>query len=97
MHVTDIRSFLNEKGALIENNSIHTFTEFIGSLILASTLKEPNVLNPLCFHCGHHVTSVIAHTEQIVWQCNSCTEEGIIDRWHNTLWDMSNKEAMTLS
>lgn len=98
MLLTNAQSFLDKKGAIAPKKEFtHKFVEFVGSLIIASTFLESKTENPLCFNCGNHVTSVIAHTEQIVWQCNVCEEEGIISNWHGTLWDMSGKNGMSLS
>ncbi len=71
--------------------------EFVGSLIVSSTFSHTQTTNPLCFNCASHVTSIIAHTGQIVWQCNFCDEEGIITNWHKTVWDMTDFSYKKLS
>lgn len=97
MRLTDVRHFLDTKGAIRKEVPDFKFTEFIASLIWATTIKGTTAQNPLCFNCSSYVTSVVAHSGQIVWQCNCCTEEGIISNWQDTFWDMTDKTSINLS
>lgn len=73
--------------------------EYLGSIVAAASLAKPNLQVKTSLRCrrrpnrrqcpGHIRFRVLPATNEIVWECAACADNGIIHNWRGTLWDFS--------
>lgn len=94
MYITDVRHFLDEKGAIgPKKGSAKVMAEFHASVIAYATdFADTGVMAPTCFKCKKAaVEPAIAQDDAIYWLCPRCKAEGRISHWQGTLWDLSER------
>ena len=92
MYITDVRHFLDDKGAIAPlKGPARAMADFLACVIAyASDFGNTGVLAARCFKCKKGtVESAIAQDEAIYWSYPRCKEEGRISNWQGTLWDLS--------
>jgi len=95
MYVTDVRHFLDEKGAIgPKKGPGKVFAQFIVGIVSSATDRGARgVASPKCFKCKQvAVAAVVDQDACIVWSCPACHSEGRISNWRGTLWDLTAQE-----
>lgn len=90
MQVTDLRHFLDEKGAIGPKSGPGLkLANYIAAIVAMASDCVPKVAPP-CMKCKSVQLGVgIDDGQTIHWKCLSCHESGRITNWQRTLWDMS--------
>lgn len=89
MLITDARHFLDEKGAIgPKAGPGRVLAEFLSSVVAAATVSGCGHVAS-CRKCGAEVMAEVGAAGRIVWRCTACAEQGAIDGWRGTLWDLS--------
>ena len=95
MYITDVRHFLDEKGAVgPQRGPAKVMAEFhAGAIAFATDFDDTGVVAPACFKCKKGVVNpIIAPDDAIYWACPRCKAEGRISHWRGTLWDLSDRD-----
>lgn len=101
--VTDITHFLDENGEFkSESVQERRFGEYLAAIIVMASYPEPEYPPEFRVDCrnrpehkpchGELAGFVDPETDDIVWTCPACEENGIIKNWRGTIWDMSKAE-----
>ncbi len=99
--ITNIQHFMDENGEIPELTlEADILLQQFAAFIEAATVKyeRPVTLSSTGCHkiydgefCDGDVEVwVYAETNQIGWECQECSEEGIITHWEGTPWDLRN-------
>ncbi len=105
--VTDITHFLDEHGELIkEPKEARRLAEYFTSIVVMASHPEPEYpkeYRVLCRRkpnrkkCGEEIVGFIdLDTDDINWMCPKCGEQGRINNWRGTIWDMSDCEGKVI-
>ncbi len=92
MHITDVRHFLDAKGAIgPQKGPAQQMAEFhAGVIAYATDFDDTGVIAPSCFKCKKAAVEVsLALDDAIYWSCPRCKAEGRMSNWQGTLWDLS--------
>ena len=94
MYITDVRHFLDDKGAMAPlRGPAKAMADFHAGVIAYTTdFDDAGVALPRCFKCKKDtVEAALAQDDAIVWRCPRCRAEGRISNWQGTLWDLSER------
>ena len=95
MYYTDIKHFLDEKGAIApQRGPARRMAEFhAGAIAYATDFDDSGLLAPVCFKCKKGAVEATPSPEDtIYWRCPHCKAEGLISNWQGTLWDLRERE-----
>ncbi len=95
MQVTDLRHFLDEKGAIgPKSGPGQKLANYVASIVALATDCVPKVAPP-CMKCKSVELGIGFDDARktIYWKCLSCNESGRITNWQKTLWDMSEDDV----
>jgi hypothetical protein len=91
MYITDLRHFLDPRGAIVPTKgAARAMAQFQTDLVAhASSAREKAPDAPKCFKCKKGaVEASLARDAAIVWICPHCRIEGRVSNWQGTLWDL---------
>lgn len=98
--ITDITHFLDEKGEMIkEPLEARRLAEYFAAIIVMASFFEPEYPPEYIVKCRRRpnrkpcLTEIAGwvdpETDDIIWICPVCQDNGIISNWRGTIWDMS--------
>jgi len=91
MYISDLKHFLDERGAIgpVKGPAL-AMAQFQADVVAhASHITGQAPAAPTCFKCKKDtVAANLARDEAIVWSCPSCSAEGRISNWQGSLWDL---------
>lgn len=98
--ITDITHFLDEHGELIkEPLAAAKMAEYFAAIIVMATYIEPDFPEKYQVYCrrkpkrkpclGEIGAYVHPESDEVLWKCLKCGDEGAISNWQGTIWDMS--------
>ncbi len=103
--IVDLTHFLDEKGTIAPpKGPARQLAEYITSIIKMAS--RPEIIPPPEYQvrCRRRpgrrpCTGVIEvdldpDTEDIIWWCPICHDNGYISNWKGTMWDLSNAEEL---
>ncbi len=99
--ITDITHFLTRDGAIAPTaEPARRFAEFLAKLAVDATTPSLDGSTHTSVRCrrrparklctGEIETDIDAETEEIVWWCPACGDNGIIRNWKGSMWDCTN-------
>ena len=94
MYITDIRHFLDDKGAIgPRRGPARRIAEFHAAAVAYATDFDGSGLTaPSCFKCKQAAVEMsIAPADTIDWSCPRCRSGGRISNWQGTFWDLSKR------
>lgn len=92
MYITDVRHFLDAKGAIgPQKGPAKVMAEFhTGVIAYATDFEDTGVIAPNCFKCKKSpVEFALSLDDAIAWSCPRCKAEGQVSNWRGTFWDLS--------
>ena len=94
MNITDLRHFLDERGAIGPvKGPARAMAQFQADVVAhASDATGQVPAAPRCFKCRKGtIAASLARDAAIVWACPSCRAEGRIANWQGSLWDLRDR------
>jgi hypothetical protein len=95
--VTDMRHYLDSEGQVgTLPISAHRLRDQLGGIVRAATsnpLKAQLTTNVQCRRrprhrrCDGEIRARFDENINILWECSSCGDRGLIHGWQNTVWD----------
>lgn len=98
--ITDLTHFLDEKGRVApEKGPARRFAEYLTSIV--AMVSRPELIIPPEYRvrcrrrpgrkpCGEDIeVDLDPETEDVVWWCPRCGDNGYIQNWKGTVWDLS--------
>jgi hypothetical protein len=97
-YITDLTHFLTKEGAIAPmTGAARRLAYFLGSVVVDATSLECEREQGKSLKCrrrpgrkacpGEIETDLEPETDEIVWWCTACGENGTISNWKGTLWD----------
>jgi hypothetical protein len=99
--VVDMTHFLDEHGEMSAElpGPARRLAEYFVAIVTMASYPEPDYpakYRVLCRRrpnrrkCLEEIVGFVdPETDDIVWMCPRCHDNGIISNWRNTMWDMS--------
>jgi hypothetical protein len=94
--IIDITHYLDEEGNIASDRpSTIALAGYWGSLIVMATSRDTEFIvkcrrRPKHKHCLEPIDGFIdPESNDIVWECAECGDNGSISNWRGTVWDMS--------
>lgn len=99
--ITDITHFLTKDGEIAPTTGpAKRLAEFLGKLVVDATTASPFGATNTSVRCrrrparklctGEIETSIDPESEDIVWRCPVCEDNGLIRNWRASMWDCRN-------
>lgn len=99
--ITDLTHFLSPDGSIEpKDGPARQLADFLTKIIVAETALEQPPSETNVIRCrrrpnrkpctGVIQTDIDLQTNQIVWWCPVCEEQGFISHWQGSLWDCTN-------
>lgn len=99
-YVTDIRHYVDEKGALAElPKRARKLASFLAVLIEAATMACPVNNHDSSIRCcrrtcgGSTRVWLASPSDEIAWRCPVCERNGVIRNWQGSKWDRLDRSA----
>jgi ribosomal protein L37AE/L43A len=94
MYITDLRHFLDPRGAIgPTKGAARAMARFQTDLVAhASSVAGAAPAAPTCFKCKKaEVEASVASDNAVIWICPNCGIEGRTSNWQGTLWDLRDR------
>lgn len=103
-YITDMQHFIDllTPGAQVPP-AARRLGEYLGTIVAAASLAKENQPVKTTLHCRRRPNRrpckglirirVLPATGEIVWDCPTCADNGIISNWKGTLWDFSRDKS----
>jgi len=99
-YVVDLTHFLDDDGSIGPKvGRARRLAEYFAQIVVVATSPYVPNRDPVTLNCrrrpgrrpwqGRIEMDIDPDTEQIVWWCPVCGEEGSISNWKGSLWDRS--------
>jgi hypothetical protein len=96
--ITDFSDFLDQDGSIgPESGPGRKMAEYLARIIVDATIPDFSARRPTAVRCrrrpnrrpclGMIENDLDPETNQIVWWCPECGDNGLIDNWEGSLWD----------
>jgi hypothetical protein len=104
--ITDLKHFLNEDGTIAPMSGAgKEFAEYLCSIVVLATSYpgEDGSLLPTIYcqrrpkrrRCsGRIVATINFDSDEIIWQCPVCGDNGSIRNWEGTMWDCLDLDSL---
>jgi hypothetical protein len=101
MLIADLTHFLAPDGSIgPKEGPARSLADYLTQIVVAATASIQTQPGTTVVHCrkrpnrrlcvGEIETDIDLETEQIIWWCPVCGEEGLISHWKGSLWDCTN-------
>lgn len=101
MLITDLTHFLAADGSIgPKDGPARRLADYLTKIVVAATISIEIQSGTAVVHCrkrpnrrpcaGEIETDIDPETQQIIWWCPVCGEEGSINHWKGSLWDCTN-------
>lgn len=99
--ITDLTHFLDETGQIApESGPDRRLAEHITAIVAMASLPEIVIPPEYKVKCrrrpgrkpcaGFIDADIDPETDEIVWWCDKCDDNGYIQNWKDSMWDLSN-------
>lgn len=94
--ITNLTHFLDERGRVaLPPSRARRIAEFLTEIVTAVTHDLDAPLAPIkCRRrpgrkpCPGLIDAYINLEDEVLWQCESCRDQGVITHWQNTFWNL---------
>lgn len=98
--ITDLSHFLAADGSIgPKAGPVKRLADYLTKIVADATTTSATIEAPTVVRCrrrpgrkpcdGEIETDINPETEQIIWWCTVCGDEGSISHWKGSLWDCS--------
>lgn len=95
MYISNMQHFLDDKGNIPKHmpKEGRELASFFALVIDATTKKSPFTLSEIELRCfeqgclGIIKSEILKESNEILWVCSKCQNEGRISNWKLTKWD----------
>ena len=93
-YVTDLRHFLDDDGEIVSDMPMKArqLASFLVLIVDEASIFVPSKAAELSLRCRSEgcPAQILAHrksSDEIVWHCTTCDQNGVIRNWSGTKWD----------